>query len=222
MTIYLYKKTHNKTGLQYLGKTKSTDPHKYQGSGKRWCHHIKKHGYDVTTEILKECQTNEELREWGKYYSELWDVVNDDNWANLKLEEGDGGDNSHCENYRKNWHLFSNKGENNPSFGKHWQWTPEQKANVTGENNNAYGKTWDEERRSREEEKGYYWTGRKRPFAKREYDFLGDKNPNAKKVITPNGLFNTLKDAAASHKIGPDALRGRIRRMPDQYYYQSK
>jgi hypothetical protein len=91
MTIYLYKKTHNKTGLQYLGKTTSIEPHKYKGSGKRWCHHIKKHGYDVTTEILKECKNKEELREWGRYYSELWDVVNDANWANLKPEEGDGG-----------------------------------------------------------------------------------------------------------------------------------
>ena len=26
-------KTHNKTGLKYLGKTISTDPHLYQGSG---------------------------------------------------------------------------------------------------------------------------------------------------------------------------------------------
>lgn len=61
MTIYLYKKTHNKTGLQYLGKTKSKDPHKYKGSGVYWTSHIKKHGYDVTTEILRECSTMEEI-----------------------------------------------------------------------------------------------------------------------------------------------------------------
>lgn len=91
MTIYLYKKTHNKTGLQYLGKTKQQDPHTYQGSGTRWGHHIKKHGYDVTTEILKECSTNEEVKEWGIYYSELWNVVESDAWANLKPEAGDGG-----------------------------------------------------------------------------------------------------------------------------------
>jgi len=96
MTIYLYKKTHNKTGLQYLGKTVK-NPFTYKGSGKIWVLHINKHGYDVTTEVLKECQTKEELRTWGKYYSELWDIVNsrDQNgkkaWANLKPEEGDGG-----------------------------------------------------------------------------------------------------------------------------------
>ena len=94
MTIYLYKKTHNKTGLQYLGKTTSKNPHKYQGSGIRWANHIKSHGYDVTTEILRECQTNEEVKEWGKYYSELWNVVESSEWANLKPEYGEGGSTS--------------------------------------------------------------------------------------------------------------------------------
>jgi hypothetical protein len=91
MIIYLYKKTHNQTGLKYLGKTTSPDPHKYTGSGRKWKPHIKKHGYDVTTEILKECQSKEEVKCWGKYYSDLWDVVNSKDWANLKPEEGDGG-----------------------------------------------------------------------------------------------------------------------------------
>jgi len=44
MTIYLYKKTHNITGLQYLGKTISKDPYSYTGSGVRWTNHLKKHG----------------------------------------------------------------------------------------------------------------------------------------------------------------------------------
>jgi hypothetical protein len=91
MCIYLYKKTHNKTGLQYLGKTTSKNPQTYKGSGTRWKNHINHHGYDVTTEILKECQTNEEVRYWGRYYSERWNIVDDENWANLKPEEGDGG-----------------------------------------------------------------------------------------------------------------------------------
>jgi hypothetical protein len=91
MTIYLYVKTHNITGLKYLGKTSSKDPINYKGSGTVWMRHIKKHGYDVTTEILKECNTNDEIRAWGKHYSELWNIVDDNAWANLKPEEGDGG-----------------------------------------------------------------------------------------------------------------------------------
>ena len=54
MTIYyLYKKTHRKTGLQYLGQTKK-NPFKYEGSGVDWTTHISEHGYDVDTEILLE------------------------------------------------------------------------------------------------------------------------------------------------------------------------
>jgi len=89
MTIYLYIKTHNKTGLKYFGKT-VRDPYKYKGSGKRWLFHIKKHGNDVSTEIIKECHSLEELKEWGLYYSNLWNIVESREWANLKPEIGDG------------------------------------------------------------------------------------------------------------------------------------
>ena len=88
--IYLYKKTHNKTGLQYLGKTVK-DPYKYKGSGKDWIPHIKEHGNDVTTEVLRECQTNQELSYWGRYYSTLWNVAESENWANRIPETGGGG-----------------------------------------------------------------------------------------------------------------------------------
>lgn len=90
MTIYLYVKTHNITGLKYLGKTVNKDPHKYKGSGKRWINHIKIHGYNVTTIIIKECKTSDELIFWGRYYSDLWNVVASEEWANLKPEEGQG------------------------------------------------------------------------------------------------------------------------------------
>ena len=48
---YLYIKTHNKTGLRYFGKT-TNNPFQYKGSGKHWLAHIKKHGNDISTEIL--------------------------------------------------------------------------------------------------------------------------------------------------------------------------
>lgn len=89
--IYLYVKTHNVTGLKYLGKTTKKDPHKYLGSGIHWRNHLLKHGKDYSTEILKECQSKEELKEWGIYYSNLWNIVESSDWANLKLEDGDGG-----------------------------------------------------------------------------------------------------------------------------------
>jgi hypothetical protein len=91
--FYLYIKQHNQTGLKYLGKT-TQNPYLYKGSGKRWINHIKKHGYDVTTEIVGEYETIEELREVAKQLSEKFDITNSIHWANLRPEEGDGGDTS--------------------------------------------------------------------------------------------------------------------------------
>lgn len=91
MTIYLYKKTHRETGLKYLGKTVSKDPYSYPGSGVYWASHLEKHGNNVETEILKECQSEQELKYWGEYYSRLWNVVESNEWANLIEEAGSGG-----------------------------------------------------------------------------------------------------------------------------------
>jgi hypothetical protein len=92
MTTYsLYVKTHQVTGLKYLGYTKSSDPHKYTGSGKYWRLHLKKHGKDYNTKILHECNNKEEITTIGTYYSNLWNVVESKEWANLRPETGDGG-----------------------------------------------------------------------------------------------------------------------------------
>ena len=93
---YLYKKTHQKTGLKYLGYTKR-NPYTYTGSGSYWSAHLKKHGYAIDTEILLETDSKDEIKIKGQYYSTLWNIVNakDINgkkvWANLKPEAADGG-----------------------------------------------------------------------------------------------------------------------------------
>ena len=86
----LYVKTHNVTGLKYLGQTSKSDPHKYTGSGKYWLKHLKKHGKNWTTEILCEAKNKQTVNEMGIYYSKLWNVVESNEWANLKPESGDG------------------------------------------------------------------------------------------------------------------------------------
>ena len=95
--IYLYKKTHRITGLKYLGKTSKTDPYSYLGSGKYWKSHINKHGNNVETEILFESNDSAEIAKMGLYYSNLWNVVDSDEWANLKPESGDGGTFKHTD-----------------------------------------------------------------------------------------------------------------------------
>jgi hypothetical protein len=87
----LYLKTHNETGLKYLGYTTRKDVHKYKGSGYYWKRHILKHGYDVTTEVLGQYNTQVELNQWGLHYTKLFDVVNNKDFANLKEEAGVSG-----------------------------------------------------------------------------------------------------------------------------------
>ena len=92
MTTYsLYVKTHRVTGLKYLGYTKAKDPHCYSGSGKYWLLHLNKHGKIYETTILHKCYNKSEITLVGTYYSKLWNVVESDEWANLKPETGDGG-----------------------------------------------------------------------------------------------------------------------------------
>jgi hypothetical protein len=98
--IYLYIKTHNITGLKYLGKT-IQDPYTYNGSGVRWVKHLKKHGNDVTTEIIGQFATIEELTEISIPLSQKLNIVESKQWANLRPESGDGGDTSQYIDYSK-------------------------------------------------------------------------------------------------------------------------
>ena len=134
MNIYLYVKTHQKTGLKYLGMTTKSDPHKYKGSGKMWCQHLKQHGAIYTTEILFESTSRNEIKEKGTYYSRLWNVVKSDQWANLKVESGDGGWTPAPG--REPW----NKGVPMDSCQKE-KISNTRKGRFTGENNPFYGKS---------------------------------------------------------------------------------
>jgi hypothetical protein len=144
MIIYLYKKTHQVTGLKYLGKT-TKDPHKYLGSGLEWKSHLKQFGKLIDTEIIKECHSKEELSEWGRHYSKLWDVVNSPEWANKIPETGgsDSGERHPCYGKKNLGTAKSNtrrSGENHPLYGtKNPQLSARNSANV-GEKNPMYGK----------------------------------------------------------------------------------
>jgi hypothetical protein len=86
--IYLYLKTHNVTGLKYLGKTISEDPYAYTGSGVYWKKHINKHGYDCTTEILAQSEDPLEIRKLGLEYSDKLNIVESkEYWKNEELRK---------------------------------------------------------------------------------------------------------------------------------------
>lgn len=147
MNIYLYVKTHQKTGLKYLGMTTKSDPYKYKGSGKMWKQHLKEYGNDCTTEILLETTDKEEIKKAGTYYSKLWNVVKSDNWANQKVESGTGGwtPQSNIIPWNKGIQMSTEQkqkisktkkgrfvGQNNPFYGK--QHTAETKEKISSSN----------------------------------------------------------------------------------------
>lgn len=89
----LYIKKHTKTGLKYFGKT-TKDPFKYMGSGLHWTRHIKKHGKEhIITEWISEPFTDKDsITEFATFMSEELNVVESNEWANMKIENGlDGG-----------------------------------------------------------------------------------------------------------------------------------
>jgi len=109
----LYVKTHNETGLKYLGKTEQ-DPFTYKGSGTYWKNHIKKHGYNVTTEVLRNCKSKKEVTEWGLYYSKLWNIVESKNWANFQPEAGTGRSGPISKDHARKLHEGRRRSKNSP------------------------------------------------------------------------------------------------------------
>lgn len=88
---YLYIKTHNITGLKYFGKT-TKDPYRYNGSGKHWLAHLKKHGGNITTEIVGFFASPNDCTEFATHFSVDNKIVESEDWANMIIENGlDGG-----------------------------------------------------------------------------------------------------------------------------------
>lgn len=107
---YLYIKTHNKTKLKYFGKT-IKNPNKYKGSGQYWLRHLDKNGNDVLTEILGYYTDKSECLNAALEFSAKYNIVESNEWANLRVESLDGGDTSQTENYKKSLHKISEHGK---------------------------------------------------------------------------------------------------------------
>jgi len=110
---FLYIKT-SPSGLKYLGKTMK-NPFIYNGSGKIWKRHIKKNNLtykEIKTEIVFETTNKMELIRIGNELSVKYDIVKSKEWANLRIENGDGGDTSKFIDY-------SNPTFHQPGRGKH-------------------------------------------------------------------------------------------------------
>jgi len=89
---WLYIKRHTETGLMYLGQTKKKNVLKYNGSGRRWLPHIRKHGIHKV-ETLWFCLFTDlnELTKTALSLSNNMNIVESSLWANLKPENGVDG-----------------------------------------------------------------------------------------------------------------------------------
>jgi len=168
----------NITGLKYLCKTSGKNPYLYHGSGIRWKLHYNKYHKDnpnITTIILGEYSSKEELKEAGLYYSKKFNIVNDPNWANLTPEQGDGG-----------WI--------NDQSGKHWK--------IKDTSNMKGSKTQTERmQKGREKTKGknnYQFAGFiQTPWG--TFESIQDAITEAKKQ-RQNGNKEVISDAKTLHK----------------------
>ena len=92
---YLMIKEIEQTGVKYLCKRKQykdpLDHIKYKGSGKLWRRLLRAHPeYTIKTTVLG-LYDKEDLVKYGMYYSNLYNIVESTEWANLIPEVGDGG-----------------------------------------------------------------------------------------------------------------------------------
>jgi hypothetical protein len=85
---FLYIKQHKITGLKYFGKTTGKNPIKYLGSGTYWTRHLEKHGKLVDTIWYKLFTNKKELQEFALNFSIENNIVESNEWANLKPEDG--------------------------------------------------------------------------------------------------------------------------------------
>lgn len=81
-------KVHKRTRLKYLCVTSKKNWKTYKGSGIYWKSHLKKYGNNIKTILIFESSSIEKISELGLFYSEKYNVVESDDWANLIPENG--------------------------------------------------------------------------------------------------------------------------------------
>ena len=189
MALYLLIKQHNITGLKYLCKheAKSFDQClKYKGSGTYWKRHLKKHGYSVTTTCLYVTENKEDFKKYAYNKSLELDVVNSKDWANLTIEQGQGGNVFPPKYYSKTSKKMWKNPETRLKLLKHLE---EQikicqplAAFAAKEKLTGIPKT---------EAHKINMRG-KRPHVNQS----GSKNNNSKSIITPFGEFGSIREAS--------------------------
>ena len=195
---YLYVKTHNQTGLKYLGQT-VRDPYKYKGSGKRWKNHLAYHGYDISTKILLVTESKEEMIDTAIFFSNLFDVVKSPEWANIVAETGTGFGSDQAKELNRQrmldgTHPFIQPDAKcrNPSSETKKKMSDAKRNKYNGPDNPNFGKAWTSEQRQRQSEnmKGRY-IGENNPMHGVKRPDTTERNKLPKRWVT-NGVDDKL------------------------------
>jgi hypothetical protein len=194
MAIYLLIKEHTDTGLKYLCKhvaNSFSECEEYSGSGTYWKRHIKKYGNKLKTTYLFHTDDKEEFKKIAKEYSIKFDVVNSKEWANLCYEEGQGGNTV----FNSQVHGEKTKiGQNKPEVKQKMLLHLERQIKIIQPLAAAAAKKKLKGIPKSEEVK-QKMRG-KRPHVNQ----TGGNNNNAKKIETPFGIFNSIRDASKQLK----------------------
>lgn len=92
----LYVMEHAITRKKYFGKTIRINSPSYLGSGSYWSNHINKYGREHVNRIWKSeiFYDEQECKEFALAFSEFFDIVESEEWANQILESGTDGHSS--------------------------------------------------------------------------------------------------------------------------------
>jgi len=210
MSIYLYVKQCPHCGLKYFGKTEQ-DPYTYNGSGKMWIPHIKKHKVTPKTIELYEFSDKEEAKKFAINFSKENRIVESKEWFNLVIEQCDGGDTSASPAFQRWIDQIDMAGEKNPMYGRSAITEQNLRWYTNGENNLylPVGTEMLGYRRGRT-------IKHRKPYTQEHKDKIskantGKKSVNQKTCISPDGnIYESITQAANAHSMTVSAFRHKI------------
>lgn len=148
---YVYMTTNLVNNRKYIGRCKSSyfKGNAYLGSGKILHQAIKKYGKEnFQVELLKECESDEELNQEEIRYIALYDAQKSREFYNIckGRTAGPGGPRMkgkhHSEENKRRW-SEQHRGAGNANYGNHWHASEKTKAiwhaQRSGSGNVAYG-----------------------------------------------------------------------------------
>lgn len=188
--IYLLIKEHVYTGLKYLCKHEASsflDCEKYSGSGTYWKKHLKKHGKNIKTTCVYYTEDKEDFRKVALEYSQKWNIIESDEWANLCYEQGEGGNtvidkNLHGKKTKVGLHRPEVRKKHLDRLKEIVKVSQPLAAKAAKEKLTGVSKTEQHKKNLRG----------KRPHVVQS----GSKNNNAKSIQTPYGIFGSIREAS--------------------------